>query len=83
MQEGKSSVCPLVHQGRGQKCKKKIISQLHAVDRIFGFTYIKFLSIFALFEDSDELVDIYIYFGVAIMLKIDEQKGMECTIINA
>jgi hypothetical protein len=44
----------------GNKNGKKIISKLHAVDRIFGFTYIKFLSIFALFEDSDELADIYI-----------------------
>jgi hypothetical protein len=41
--------------------EKKIISTLHAVDIIFGFTYIKFLSIFALFEDSDELTDIYIF----------------------
>jgi hypothetical protein len=60
MQEGKS-LCPLVHLGWGTKMEKKIISKLHAVDRIFGFTYVKFLSIFALFEDSDELTDIYIY----------------------
>jgi hypothetical protein len=38
---------------------KKIISTLHAVDRIFGFTKIKLLSIFALFEDSDKLANIY------------------------
>jgi hypothetical protein len=60
MQEGKSSVCPLVHSGWGTKMELKIISKLHAVDRIFGFTYVKFLSIFAFFEDSDELADIYI-----------------------
>jgi transcriptional regulator NrdR family protein len=36
----------------GIKMGKKIISKLHAVDRIFGFTYVKFLSIFANFEDS-------------------------------
>jgi hypothetical protein len=48
-------------QGRGQKWGKKITPNLHAVERIFGFTHIKFLSIFANFEDSDELADIYIY----------------------
>jgi hypothetical protein len=59
MQEDKSYVCPVVHSGWGMKLDKKIISKLHAVDRIFGFTYIKFLLIFVLFEDSDELADIY------------------------
>jgi transcriptional regulator NrdR family protein len=51
---------PFCTFGVEDKNGKKIISQLHAVDRIFGFTYIKFLSIFALFEDSDELANIYI-----------------------
>jgi hypothetical protein len=41
--------------------KKKIISKLHGVDRIFGFTCIKFLSIFANFVNSDELADLYKY----------------------
>jgi hypothetical protein len=43
----------------GDKNGKENVSKLHAVDRIFDFTYSKFLSIFALFEDFDELADIY------------------------
>jgi hypothetical protein len=48
--------------------EKKIISKLHAVDRIFSFIYVKFLSIFAFFEDSDKLADIYIYIYILLFV---------------
>jgi hypothetical protein len=71
--------------------KKKIILKLHAVDRIFGFTYIKFLLIFANFEDSDKILSItvkvkiltnwpiYTYiFPSATSKKVLPDKGKGC-----